>query len=147
MLQTQETCGAIRDSVGRPGHAQVTGYGPCKCNADYGRREAVLIQENGDPITDMLYCNGFALIGLHEAYAATGDPYFKEAEDKLVEFVCRIQIESEKYPYLDGAWFRTFDIDKWEFWGSAADTGWGGWKCRVGLGNCVDNNHLSTSTT
>ncbi|MBN1437053.1 MAG: discoidin domain-containing protein [Sedimentisphaerales bacterium] len=134
LLYTQEPCGAIRDTIGAPGRGVVTGYGPCKCNEDYGTTEATLLQEDGDPITDMLYCNGFALVSLHEAYAATGDPYFKEAEDKLAEFLCRVQIRSDSLPYLDGTWFRTFDIDAWEPFGSAADVGWGGWSIETGWG-------------
>ena len=134
LLYTQEPCGAIRDTIGAPGRGVVTGYGPCKCNEDYGTTEATLLQEDGDPITDLLYCNGFALVSLHEAYGATGDPYFKQAEDKVAEFLCRAQIRSDSIPYLDGTWFRTFDIEAWEPFGSAADVGWGGWSVETGWG-------------
>ena len=63
----------------------------------------------------MLYTCNFALLGLHEAVAATGDPELKAAEDKLAEFLCRIQIRSERIPYLDGGWFRAFDYKQWDY--------------------------------
>ena len=80
----------------------------------------------------MLYTTNFAFIGLHEAAAATGDPRIKAAEDELAEFLCRIQIRSEKHPFLDGGWFRAFDFDRWEFWASNADAGWGAWSIESG---------------
>ena len=52
-------------------------------NAEYGTGETPLLQENGDPVTDQLYTTGFALLGLHEAVGATGDPRLRRAEDKL----------------------------------------------------------------
>ena len=58
---------------------------------------------------------------------ATGEAYYKEAEDKLAEFLCRAQVRSERHPELDGAWFRAFDIKKWEYWASNTDAGWGAW--------------------
>ncbi len=132
MLSLQQPCGAIRDDVGSPDTAMVTGYGPCRSNEEFGTRESVLLQQNGDPLTDMLYCNDFALIGLHEAHAATGETYLKDAEDRLAEFICRTQIRSKKYPYLDGGWFRSFDFEKWEYWGNSADVGWGSWSIETG---------------
>jgi hypothetical protein len=93
-----------------------------------------LIQNNGDPVSDQLYGSGFVLFGLHEAVAATGDAELKRAEDKLAEFVCRIQIRSPKHPWLDGWWFRAFDDVKWEAWASSADIGWGAWSLEAGWG-------------
>ena len=43
-------------------------------NADYGTFEAPLNQANDDPVSDFLYTSNFALLGLHEAAAALGDP-------------------------------------------------------------------------
>ncbi len=57
-------------------------------------------------------------MGLHEAAAATGEALYRDAEDDLVEFLCRIQVQSESQPQLDGGWFRGFDYRRWEFWGS-----------------------------
>ena len=50
--------------------------------------------ENSDSLSDMLYSNNFLVRNLHEAYYATGDSYYKEAEDKLSEFLIRIQSKS-----------------------------------------------------
>ena len=125
----QDQSGALREELGGPdmGH-----YGPPRSNEDYGKHEATLMQENGDPICDMLYTTNFAFLGLHEAAAATGDDLFIDAEDRLVEFLCRIQTKSEKHPELDGAWYRAFDFKRWDYWGSNADAGWGVWSVESG---------------
>ena len=52
--------------------------------------------------------------------------------DKLAEYLARIQTRSSKYPYLDGTWFRAFDYDRWEAWGSSGDVGWGAWCIEAG---------------
>ena len=120
LVRLQDECGAIRETIGDGGHGTAS-------NAEYGTRETSLIQENGDPVADMLYTCNFALIGLHEAAAATGDPFYEKAEDKLAEFLCRIQIRSEAHPELDGAWYRAFNFERWEYWASNADWEWGPW--------------------
>ena len=33
---------------------------------------------------------------------------------------------------IDGGWFRAFDFQKWDYWGSNADAGWGAWSIEVG---------------
>lgn len=83
---------------------------------------------------DQLYTTPFAFWGLHEAYAATGDTSIKAAEDKLAEYLCRIQIRSNKYPYLNGAWFRAFDYGRWDYWSASGDIGWGAWCVESGWG-------------
>src|SRR5690554_1282344 len=75
----------------------------------------------------MLYTVGFTFLGLHEAAAATGEHFYSDAENKLAEFLCRIQIQSETHPELDGAWFRAFNFNRWEYWASNGDAGWGAW--------------------
>ena len=50
----------------------------------------------------------------------------------LAEFLCRIQIRSEKHPELDGGWFRAFDFKRWEYWASNGDAGWGAWSIETG---------------
>ena len=62
--------------------------------------------------------NNFALLNFHEAAAFTSETSYSKAEEKLAEFLCRIQIHSEKHRELDGAWFRCFDYEKWEYWAS-----------------------------
>lgn len=109
-----DPCGAILTKIRQ---------GPTS-NGSYGTAETTLIQSNGDPNTDLLYTANFALVGLHEAAAATGEALYRVAEDRLARFLCRIQVRSESQPQLDGGWFRGFDYRRWEYWGSDADVGW-----------------------
>jgi hypothetical protein len=131
LIKNQVACGAIPEQLGGSGkgggHYVVPGS-----NEAYGTTETPLLQQNGDPVSDQLYTTGFALIGLHEAAAATGDPELKRAEDRLAEYLVRIQVRSPTLPYLDGAWFRAFDYEKWECWASSADMGWGAWSVEAG---------------
>lgn len=126
LLKFQQPCGAIQECIGR--------HGVPTSNEAYGTAETLLVQENGDPVSDQLYTTGFALLGLHEAAAATGDTKLKAAEDRLAEYLVRIQNRSERIAYLDGSWFRAFDYDKWETWASSADVGWGAWSVEAGWG-------------
>ena len=126
LLATQDPCGAIRDVMTKEEETSSSG-GPPATNEAYGTGEATLLQTNGDPATDLLYQLNFAFLGLHEAAAATGDPIYREAEDKVAKFLCRIQILSETHPELDGGWFRAFDFKRWEYWASNTDVGWGAW--------------------
>jgi hypothetical protein len=129
LLKYQNENGALREALGPPGQGA---YHPPTSNEAYGTTEAALIQNDGDPVCDLLYTAAFAFLGLHEAAAATGDAAFKEAEDKLARFLCRIQVRSERRPELDGAWFRAFDFHRWEYWASNADAGWGAWSIETG---------------
>jgi len=129
MQRCQDASGAIREELGPPGHGR---YRPPRSNAEYGRHEASAIHENGDPMADMLYTCNFAFLGLHEAHAVTGDPQYREMADRLAEFFVRIQVRSEAHPELDGGWFRSFDHEKWDYWGANADAGWGAWSIEVG---------------
>ena len=83
-------------------------------NEDYGTFEAPLNQNNTDPVSDLLYTSNFALLGLHEAAAATGNATLREAEDRLASFLVRVQARSSARPELDGAYMRAFDFEKWE---------------------------------
>lgn len=129
MLKCQDACGAIREELGELSRG---GYRPPQSNAEYGKHEAAAIQQNGDPMADLLYTCNFTFLGLHEAYAATGDPQYQRMADKLADFLVRIQIRSEAHPELDGGWFRSFDYQKWDYWGSNADVGWGAWSIECG---------------
>ena len=125
LVALQDPSGAIRETIGDGSHGTAS-------NAEYGTQETSLIQTNGDPISDSLYTCNFALIGLHEAAAATGDPFYAQAEDRLAGFLCRIQIASQAHPELDGAWYRAFDFRRWEYWASNADWEWGPWCMETG---------------
>ncbi len=129
LLVSQDECGAIREQLG---DADKGSYGAVPSNEAYGTTETPLIQTNGDPACDLLYTTNFAFIGLHEAYEATQDSYYGDAEDRLAEFLCRIQVRSESHPELDGAWFRACDFRRWEYWASNADAGWGAWSVETG---------------
>src|ERR1017187_9203021 len=50
LLAFQESCGAMREEIGTVGKGK---YAPPKSNQAYGTAEAPLIQENGDPLTDL----------------------------------------------------------------------------------------------
>jgi hypothetical protein len=129
LLALQQPCGTIQEELGLPGKGM---FPPPESNEAYGINEASLVQKNGDPISDLLYTTNFAFLGLHEAAAAISDPRSRAAEDKLAQFLCRIQIRSEAHPTLDGGWFRAFDVKRWEAWGSNADAGWGAWAIESG---------------
>jgi hypothetical protein len=131
LLAGQQPCGAIEERLRGTGggHLQIP-----QSNEAYGTAETPLIQTPGDPATDQLYTTGFAHFALHEASAATGDAKLKSAEDRLAEFLCRIQVRSKVHPWLDGAWFRAFDYRRWDYWASNADMGWGVWSVEAGWG-------------
>ena len=132
LLAQMQPCGTIREQIGP---IEDGGYPPPRSNETYGTTEASIIQENGDPVCDLLYTINFAFLGLHEAAAATGDDDLKRAEDRLADFFCRIQVRSSGHPYLDGAWMRAFDYERWEYWGSSSDRGWGAWCVESGWTN------------
>ena len=77
----------------------------------------------------------FALAGLREAYGATGERGYSEAESKLAEFLVRTQVKSASMPELSGAWFRAFDYERWEYWASDNDWGYGPWTTETGWSN------------
>ena len=131
LLQNQQPCGAIPEQLSgkSAGHYIVPAS-----NEAYGASETPLIQNMGDPVTDQLYTTNFVLIGLREAVAATNDTALKEAEDKLTDYVVRIQVRSDAVPYLDGTWFRAFDFRRWDYWSSSGDMGWGAWSAETGWG-------------
>jgi len=131
LLKNQHACGGIAEVPGNPnsGHFQTP-----TSNDAYGTGETPLIQEPGDPVTDQLYVTGFVLLGLREAVAATNDRDLAKAENRLAEYLVRIQVESKQLPYLDGTWFRAFDYKRWDYWSSSGDLGWGAWCAEAGWG-------------
>ncbi len=129
LLKHQVECGAFREELGIGGNGK---YGAPKTNADYGTNEAPLIHFNGDPVADMLYTTNFAFFALNEAAQATQNPKYLEAVNKLSDFLIRIQTTSSGRADLDGCWFRAFDYENWEYYGSNADHGWGAWGTLTG---------------
>ena len=129
LLRNQVECGAIREELGNPAKG---GFGRTPSNALYGVTEAPLIFDNGDPVCDMLYTTNFAFVGLYEAAAATGDPKYWDAVRRMGDFLVRIQVSSKEFENVDGAWFRAFDYEDWDYWASNADAGWGAWSTLTG---------------
>lgn len=132
LLKYMQPSGAIQEHMGAIEDGR---YPAPRSNAAYGTAEASLIQENGDPACDLLYTANYAFLGLYEAAQATGDPMLRAAEGRLADFFCRVQVVSETVPYLNGVWMRSFDYEKWEYWGSSADLGWGPWCVETGWTN------------
>lgn len=131
LVKIQHSSGAIPEQFrGTEG----SHYSIPKSNEAYGTGETPLLQQNGDPVSDQLYVTGFALLAFREAVAATGDERIRTAENKLAEYLCRIQIRSKEIPYLHGTWFRAFDFNRWEPWASSGDAGWGAWSLESGWG-------------
>lgn len=129
LLENMDESGAIREELGSVGKGS---YGATKTNADYGKHEAPLIARNGDPVADMLYTTNFGFFALNEAAAATGNSKYKNAVSKIADFLIKIQVNSAAQPALDGAWFRAFDYQRWDYWASNADMGWGAWNTLTG---------------
>lgn len=129
LIALQDESGALQE---RLSSANRDYFGAPQSNEEYGTTETPIIQENGDPLADMLYSCNFAFLGLNEAYCATKDAKYKKACDKLAQFLCRIQIKSKSHPELDGGWYRAFDYRNWDYWGSNGDAGWGAWAIESG---------------
>ena len=64
---------------------------------------------------DLVYTEGFALMGFVEAYKLTGQAEYREAAIKLSEFLMSIQCNGES-PLWDGAWRGTYNLEtrKWD---------------------------------
>ena len=122
LLKNQVECGAIREELGDSSKGL---FGKVRSNDAYGKEEAPLIFDNGDPVADMLYTSNFAFFGLNEAACATGDPRIVSATERLSDFLTRIQVRSDSVKDVDGAWFRSFNYRDWDYWASDADSGWG----------------------
>lgn len=129
LLKNQVACGGIREELGNEAKSM---FGCTPSNDAYGRTEASLIFKNGDPVADMLYTTNFAFVGLCEAAMATQDSVYLKAVNQMRDFLIRIQVSSEKFKNVDGAWFRAFNYKDWNYWASNADAGWGAWSTLTG---------------
>jgi hypothetical protein len=108
VLELMQPSGAICELLGKPEKGV---YSPPASNEEYGKKEASVIQKNGDTASDLLYTVNFAFLGLHEAAKATGDCKLQQAENKLAEFLCLLHIGSQrlfanKIPACSGYCFR-----------------------------------------
>lgn len=129
LLRDSDSSGAIKERLGLKGLGR---YDKIRSNEEYGTKEAPLISDYGDKVTDLLYTLNFCSFGLNEAFAATRDPLYKEALDKINAFFVRVQVSAPAHKELNGAWFRAFDFGRWEYWASNADSGWGPWGTQTG---------------
>lgn len=132
LIAHQRSCGAIKEWV----NTTCIETFPTS-NSGYGQGEGGLMQENTDPVADLLYAQNFALMSLHEAAHAIGlstpaGQRYSRAVDQLAEFFVRVQVHSTDQPNIDGAWLRAVDVDKWEFWASGNDYGYGPWETETG---------------
>lgn len=123
MLARQDASGAIREQLRNKSH---------RSNEDYGASEVSILHEDGDPCADVFYSVPPAFVGLVEAAAATGNPKYARAADRVAEFLVRAQVRSEAHTTLDGGWFRAFDLKRWDYWGGNGDSGWGAWSSETG---------------
>lgn len=114
ILKTMDSCGAIPQRV----------TVPYTSNDQYGTGEAPVIYQTGDAGVDLLYTMNFAFSGLHEASFILRDPKLDQALDRIEAFLIRIQTASEAHPELSGTWYRGFDFNHWEYWGSDGEIGW-----------------------
>ena len=129
LLKNQVACGGIREELGNEAKSM---FGCTPSNDAYGRTEASLIFKNGDPVADMLYTTNFAFVGLYEVAMATQNPVYLKAVNRMRDFLVRIQVRSDKFKNVDGAWFRAFNYQDWNYWASNADAGWGVWSTLTG---------------
>lgn len=129
LLKDADSCGAIKERLGIKGLGR---YDKIRSNEDYGTKEAPLISDYGDKVTDLLYTLNFCAFGLNEAWAATGDTTYRQALKNINDFFVRVQVKAPAHKELNGAWFRAFDFGRWEYWASNADSGWGPWGTQTG---------------
>jgi hypothetical protein len=130
LARQNASTGAIQEEISAAGWGSSARV---PSNADYGTFEAPLNQDNTDPVSDLLYTSNFAFVGLHEAASLPRpDAAHVDAADKLAGLLVRAQVTSEAHPEFDGAWYRAFDFDKWEYWASDSDVGWGAWSIETG---------------
>ncbi len=137
MIYQDKPTGALREVKGEDGIGLPV-YTQFEKNSDYGKHESPVIQNNGDPCTDALYTSSFAMMTLNEAYATMS--YIGNAElaskykaytTSLSDYYVRIQQVGSNSRY-NGVWFRGFDYEKWETYGSDGDAGWGVWCAETG---------------
>lgn len=129
LLEDLDSSGAIMEKLGPKGMGR---YDKIASNEEYGTKEAPLISNYGDRVTDLLYTLNYSVFSLQEAAAATSNNNYTTALKKIIDFLVKVQVSSKDHPDLHGSWFRAFDYGKWEYWASNADSGWGPWGTQTG---------------
>ena len=132
-LATQHASGGVLETLGAPGECDAC---PPGSNDAYGDGEAPIIAATGDPFTDLLYGNNYALLSLQEAYRSTLDgERFGAPAARLAAYLSATQVAAAAggdFASLSGGWMRGFDTEAWDFGGAAADSGWGPWSLETG---------------
>ncbi len=75
-------------------------------NCDITSKEAS--EQNNPELADLVYTNGYALIGGTSAHEATSLPVYRSFSKKLAEFLCSIQIR--KNVQWMGGWRGSYDV-------------------------------------
>jgi hypothetical protein len=86
--------------------------------------ECSLLAKNGDPVVEQLYAINWLPLGFIQAYLVTGDDYFYGLWKEICTFFVTSQLHSEN-PQINGAWTRSFDVERMEVFGLPNDIGWG----------------------
>lgn len=129
LLEGMDDSGAIPERLGKEGFGR---YEKIASNEEYGTKEAPLISSTDNKVSDLLYTMNFAFFALNEAAHATDEQMYADAVDQIADYMIRIQVDSQMHTDLNGAWFRAFDFEKWEYWASNADSDWGPWGTLTG---------------
>jgi len=74
--------------------------------------------QNNSELCDLVYTQGFALIALIYAWKSTMERKYKEAVDKLANFLVNIQCKNES-PLWNGGWRGSFNVHSWKWDGRA----------------------------
>ncbi len=150
MMRYQDTgTGALREAIGEQNEGSGE-FGAFTKNSDYGKHESPVIQNNGDPCTDSLYTSSFAMVALNEAAAAlrassntAKATEYQNYAKSISDYEVRIQQVSDTNSKYNGVWFRGFDYEKWEAYGSDGDAGWGVWCTETGWSQAQISSALS----
>ena len=153
MMRYQDTgTGALREAIGEQNEGSGE-FGAFTKNSDYGKHESPVIQNNGDPCTDSLYTSSFAMVALNEAAAAlrassntAKATEYQNYAKSISDYEVRIQQVSDTNSKYNGVWFRGFDYEKWEAYGSDGDAGWGIWCTETGWSQAQISSALSLQT-
>lgn len=97
LIRWQHTSGAIR-------------------NCDAESRSASL--QNDPDVTDLVYTDGYALLGLIAAYEVTREDVYLHAARRLADFLMAIQCQSE-HPAWDGSWRGSYHLELRKWHGAA----------------------------
>ncbi|MCL4507566.1 MAG: hypothetical protein M1434_03570 [Chloroflexi bacterium] len=85
-------------------------------NCDESARDASL--QNDPDMTDMVYTNGYAMLALQEAYLVNGNTNYRDAAERIAEFLAGVQCWGESGAW-DGSWRGSYHLQKKQWYGRA----------------------------